>query len=475
MELHMQQYSTFIFDSYDCSEADKAIRLHYALFSPEGMVRFTETIKLPEEMPFNPKDPDLDRALFNLHLAGGISYYKTCLPKTIEIRSGKLTSAQASFWNTMYEKGLGEFFYRNNINFHGVVNFPATAEHFTPPSALIRSVHLQPIVPIGGGKDSTLTMELLKEAGFDVTLLRIGKHPLIEKAAEIANLPLWNIGRLLSPKLFELNAEGALNGHVPITAYINFLSVVIGLLSGRSDVVFSNERSANEGNIEFHGMEINHQWSKSIEFEQAFQQYVSTFVTKNVTCFSLLRTLGELKIVELFTNYPQYFSCFSSCNRNWKLLKGKRWTPSDMGNSEEQARRQGGDMRKVPEREGWCGTCPKCAFAFSLFAAFLPKADLVQIFGKNLFADASLMPLFKELLGLEGFKPFECVGTPEETAAAFILARRRDDWDDDVIMKMFIDEALPSITDEEEMIGEAMLPTKEHCIPDEFLSIIERV
>ncbi len=454
----MHQYPTFIFDSYDCSEADREIRLHYALFSEEGMVRFTETIKLPEEMPFNPADPDLNRALFALHLAGGISYYKTCLPKNIEIRSGKLTSAQASFWTEMYEKGLGEFFYRNNINFHGVINFPATAEHFTPPSPMVRDTHLLPIVPIGGGKDSTVTMELLNKAGFDVTLLRIGKHALIEKAAEISNLPLWNIGRSLSPKLFELNAEGALNGHVPITGYLHFLSVVIGLLSGRSDVVFSNERSADEGNVEFHGMEINHQWSKSVEFERMFQQYIATFVTKNVACFSLLRPFGELKIVELFIQYPQYFDACTSCNTNWRI------TTKPLSPLGGKGLGIGGGL--------WCNTCPKCAFAFALFAAFLPKADVERIFGKNLFTDETLLPLFKELLGLEGFKPFECVGTPQETAAAFILARRRDDWDDDVIMKMFIDELLPAITDEEEMIGEAMLPSPDHCIPGDFKNVI---
>lgn len=446
----MNQHQTFIFDSYEFDAPNRAIRLHYSL---DGIIPFTETIKLPEEMDVDESDPDLDRALFALHLIGGISYYKTCLPPEIEIKSGSLTSAQASFWNELYEKGLGEFFYKNDIDFRGLIRFPATAEHFATPMPVKKDATPNIIVPIGGGKDSTVTMELLKKAGYDITLLRIGKHTLIDTIAKKTDLPIWNLGRGLAQQLFELNAEGALNGHVPITAYLHFLSIVIGLLTGRTHIAFSDEASADVGNVEFHGMEINHQWSKSIAFEKAFQEYVSTYVTKNATCFSLLRPFSELKITEKFCEYPQYFGLCTSCNVNWKILKDPQQHPS-----------AGAGL--------WCHNCPKCAFVFAMMAAFLPKQDVEKMFGKNLFADEKLLPLYRELLGLEGFKPFECVGTPEETAAAFILARKRDDWDDLPVMKMFIDEALPEVTDEDEMIGEAMMSSTEHCIPERFQSIV---
>ncbi len=262
---------------------------------------------------------------------------------------------------------------------------------------------------------------------------------------------------------------------MPITAYLHFLSVVIGLLSGRTHVAFSDEASADEGNVEFHGMEINHQWSKSVAFEKMFQDYIATFVTKNVTCFSMLRPFSELKITEEFTKYPQYLDLCTSCNVNWKIL----------GSSELRGREAASDskleapfdraqdrLRSKPMSK-WCGSCPKCAFVFAMLAAFLPLKDLEKIFGENLFADEKLLPLYRELLGLEGSKPFECVGTPQETAAAFILARRRDDWDDTPVMKMFIDEVLPEITNEEEMIGEAMLPSAEHCIPEIFQPLMK--
>src|SRR5690606_14232817 len=158
-----------------------------------------------------------------------------------------------------------------------------------------------------------------------------------------------------------LNEEGALNGHIPISAYISFLSVAVCILTGHTDVIFSNEESASEGNVEYKGKTINHQWSKSLEFERMFQEYLATYVTKDVQFFSPLRRFKELKIVELFVQHKQYLPLFTSCNRNWHILAKK----------------------EMPTL--WCGECPKCAFAFAMLAAFLPKDEIVPLFGKNLF------------------------------------------------------------------------------------------
>jgi hypothetical protein len=63
-----------------------------------------------------------------------------------------------------------------------------------------------------------------------------------------------------------------------------------------------------------------------------------------------------------------------------------------------------------------------------MMRAFLPAETVNKIFWKNLFADAALLPLFKELLGIEGCKPFECVGTNEEMLIALKLASERGFW-----------------------------------------------
>lgn len=330
------------------------------------------------------------------------------------------------------------------------------------------------LLPIGGGKDSVVTAELLKKSGANITLFRMGSHPLITDIAHVAGLPLITTKRTLSPALFELNEEGALNGHVPITAYLSVLSVLMALLYDFDAVALSSERSANEGNVEFKGLMVNHQWSKSLEFEKNFRRFVAESIGSPIEFFSALRPFSELKIAELFSHYPQYFSHVTSCNTNWKILKDKTNGPADRSAAPDQSKTdtKPGLDSKYPRREGWCGRCPKCAFVFATLAAFLPRKTLESIFGSNFYDSPELLPVFRELLGLQNFKPFECVGTREETIAAFLLAKERGDLQDTLAMKMFEKEVSPGVKDPEALLEKALAPAKHHCIPPQFLDAI---
>ncbi len=463
----MQSYDRFIFHSYAFSRTKGEIQLHYGL---DDHVRFTETLTLPRDFPYAPEIPTeaLNQALCLLHLMGGISYYKTCVPKAIEVRSGALDDTQAAFWNTVYQHGLGEFFYRNQIDFRGLVEFPATkspnANTDTQANRKLVTRNLvtrNVLVPIGGGKDSVVTLERLREAGFTVTLFRLGSHPILDEMAKIAGLPMITVERQLSPVLFDLNKQGALNGHVPITGYVSALAIVVAILCGFDAVAMSNERSADYGNVEYLGMEINHQWSKGLAFERLLQDYVARYVTGDMAYFSLLRPLTELAITRQFVRYPQYLRTATSCNVNWKILKDAR--PAD--------RSAAVSASTAPLHAGWCGNCPKCAFVFALYAAFLSKKQVTDIFGKNLLADETLIPLYRQLLDLEGFKPFECVGTPEETAAALILAHEQGGWEDSPVMVMAKEEVeLPE--DVHALIDQELQPSSDHAIPEEFRKAI---
>lgn len=453
----MQQYQTFTFVAFACFPEEGRIELEYRLRDPENggdPIEFKETLTFPPILEWDEsREEELNRALFLLHMIGGISYYKTCLPPRIEVGSGMLTEKQAEFWKTVYENGLGEFFYRNTIDFRGKISFPALAKEEpkpidAPDSGFTgKAPHF--LVPVGGGKDSLVTIKLLRKAGIATTLLRIGGHPLIGAQASLAGLPIFEVKRSLSPHLFDLNAAGALNGHVPITAYLHMLSVVLAILRGDSAVAFSNERSANEGNVEYLGMQINHQWSKSVEFERMLQEQIKPFT--DVQVFSLLRPYSELKITQLFSGYAPYFGVTTSCNENWKLFA---------------------KSKKVSKEKPWCGKCPKCAFVYAMLAAFLPKAEVVKIFGADLFADAALLPLYRELLGLEGIKPFECVGTADETKAAFFLAHERGDLEDTVAMKLFVKDVLPKMKDPQELVTTLLEPSKDHAIPERFWALL---
>jgi hypothetical protein len=278
-------------------------------------------------------------------------------------------------------------------------------------------------------------------------LFRLGHHPFIDAFAERAGVSLLNADRHLSPALFDLNAQGALNGHVPITAYVSILSVIMAILYGYDAVVMSNEGSASYGNVEYLGQQINHQWSKGFEFEQMLQKYLKESVGAPVRYFSLLRPMTELMITKIFSKSAQYFDVTTSCNTNWRIVKDR-------------------------PNERWCGVCPKCAFVFAMLAAFVPKQTLIEMFGgKNLFEDEKLLPLYRQLLDIEGFKPFECVGTPEETAVALILAAETREWDAAAVIKMAQKEAdLPD--DLHALIEQELTMTDQHAIPKPFDRIL---
>jgi hypothetical protein len=435
----MQSYQRFIFDSYELNTKKRTIQLRYSL---DDAVTFTETITLPPDIGLLDTHPDLDAALFALHLSGGASYYKTCLPKTIEVRSGRLDETQAAFWNKLYTHGLGQFFYENQINFHGLINFPVSVLASAPrPTSPAQATATKVLVPFGGGKDSIVTSELLKTAGTNQTLFRLRSHKLITKLAGIADLPLITAERALAPELFELNASGALNGHVPITAHISFLTIVIGLLGGFDSICFSNERSSSYGNVSYRGIEVNHQWSKSLEAQLMLTDYIRSFVTTAVSYDNPLRPLSELHIAKLFARYPRYLGTATSCNRNWSLT-----LPND-------------------DAPRWCCECPKCAFSFALLAAFLPLPQIVAAFGKNLFEDSQLLPLYRELWGVEGFKPFECVGTPEETNAAFYLTYRNNPNTPGPVMREFISRVLPTMSSPDKLVKQLLTPETSQTPP----------
>ncbi|HVI69298.1 MAG TPA: hypothetical protein VM581_02470 [Magnetospirillaceae bacterium] len=445
----MTTYKRFIFDSYKFDPTTRTIALHYGF---DDALHFTETITLSPDTPLEyTKSADFDRALFALHLAGGASYYKAFAPPHIEVRSGQLAPDQADFWNEFYTKGLGEYFYQNKIDWHGLIRFPRDEEaQTTIPHAAPRDPK-NALVPFGGGKDSQTTVELLKHAGIQSTLFRMQGHAFITELAELNDLPLIEVSRALDPQLFELNKQGALNGHIPITGYVTFLTLVVGILHGFDSIFFSNERSSDYGNVEYLGMQVNHQWSKSNEAERMMTEYIEAYITHKTRYLNALRPLSELHIAKLFTHYPQYFRHITSCNRNWLWNK----------------------LGQDPHQGRWCGECDKCAFVFAMFAAFLPLNTLVDIFKKNLFDDAALLSTYRQLWGAEAFKPFQCVGTPEETQAAIYLASRSDDYANTVIGREFIQHELPKIQDPQALVKAALTPDFSD-VPPYIATLIKR-
>jgi hypothetical protein len=399
----------------------------------------TETVTVPGA-PFvldAARAQAVEQALRLLHLFAGVSYYKAGVPDDVRIDSYSIDAETAALVETVYLNGLGEFAYRNGLNLRGRFRLPVQGQALQAPALGLRE---HALVAIGGGKDSLVSIEALRVLGIAETVTWIGGSQLIRACAERTGLPTLNIGRVLAPELFELNRQGAWNGHIPVTAVNSAIMVLAALLQGVDQVVFSNERSASYGSQIPGTGEVNHQWSKGWAFEQAFGEHLEKHVAADLHYYSLLRPLSELAVARQFARTDFYDAHFSSCNRNFHIL-GER-----------------------PVNR-WCGVCPKCHFVFLALAPFMPKMRLVRIFGRNLLDDVEQAGGFDALLEFQDHKPFECVGEGRESRAAMATLATRPEWNEDALVKRFIDEIRPQLDATDLQIEPLLVLDGEHRIP----------
>ena len=322
---------------------------------------------------------------------------------------------------------MWEFFYRNQLDPRGLAQFKS-AENAKNQNNNINFEADKLLVLFWWGKDSLVSVELLKKQGKKFDLFSFWKDfPLHAVAQEPTEAKRLIIKRMLDlENINKLLEKWYYNGHLPITWIISFVSLMVWYLYGYRGVITSLEKSADEGNTLYYGMEINHQWSKSKEFEDLFINYVETNITKDFFSKSYLRDWYEIKVVKEFSQYPQYFNHFSSCNRNFHIT-GSKLSWEDL----------------------WCWVCPKCWFVYTMLRAFIGKDKVNKIFNKDLFEDKSLIQLFKELLWIDGIKPFECVWTNEEMVIAFRLITQKEPDNMSEIITIFKNEIMSKLTTED--------------------------
>ncbi|HAU98903.1 MAG: hypothetical protein UX04_C0003G0065 [Microgenomates group bacterium GW2011_GWF2_45_18] len=394
--------STFHFDSYELKEDRQTIAFFYHLQLEDATHNFVETLQLHAPIPVSYSQKLLKNYLLSLHLALGISYWKLTCSNSVLVHSGELSDQQAEFWNTTYGIGLGEFYYKNQIDFRAIKPFIGThvAQSFASNTQPKPEKYL---IGIGGGKDSLVTLEVMKQHAlpFDSFIVDSGflfSHPL-HTVSEHLQSQLY-VNRHLDPSLFQLNSLGTYyNGHIPVSMIFAFIGTFVASAFGYSAFVVSNEASSNEGNVQYLGFEINHQWSKSTTFEKLFQQYLTTFGEQTSRYFSFLRPLNDLQISALFSQMTQYHAVSTSCNQAFRITN-----------------------TTTPVR--WCKSCAKCVFTYLMMKPFLTPDQRNTLFDGS-FPIERNSDLIAQLRGEKDTKPFDCVGTPEEVVQAMRLANHQ--------------------------------------------------
>lgn len=383
-----EKYKDFIYKKFSYEIKDKLEIKYY--FEIPGLIEFTPEIKIPKEVIINEIDKEyLEYLIGQIGLIELISYVKATCSKNIYIDAMYIDEEEIKFLKKTYYNGLGELLYTNGISIREDELFNIICRCSKKEMPKIKYQGEGNLICVGGGKDSCVSLEILKDETNNTCLLINPKTPQIE-CAEIAGYNKNNIvtvERILDRKIVELNNKGFLNGHTPLSALIAQISYLCAYLQKKKNIVLSNEASANESTVL--GTNINHQYSKTYEFELDFNRYMKNSLGLDIKYFSLLRGLSEYNIAKIFSNYKKYHSAFKSCN---------------LGSKENTWK--------------WCCDCPKCLFIYIILSPFTTKEERIKIFGQDLYERKDLEETFKSILGYTENKPFECVGTYEEARLA---------------------------------------------------------
>ena len=381
-----EKYPIFEYNSYDIIETENSFEVSFS-FAVPNLTEFKPTWSFPKPQGRGLDENSrkvLENTIFNLGMVEVVSYLKaTCSPKLV-IKCGSLNEEQIAWYKKLYINGLGEFFYRNNIveamNIDTFLDIKV--ENIESKKTELTEELTGNLVPVGGGKDSSLSLEVLKN--MDNMCYIVNPRGASRDSAVVGGYDgrIYAPKRTLDARLLELNKQGFLNGHTPFSAILAFSSYASAIILGRKHIVLSNEASANEANVS--GTNINHQYSKSIEFENDFREYVEKHICENgPNYFSLLRPLSEWQIVRAFVKTDKYFEVFKSCNVG-------------------------------PKQDIWCENCPKCLYVYIMVKAFLTDEDMARIFKTDMLDNEALRDIFNGLVYPDYDKPFECVGTKDE-------------------------------------------------------------
>ena len=435
-----ETYPAFTYESFTITEEkyQHTLRFHFNISDKE---HFYPTFMIPKQAIGNLPEDAWNSLAFHIGMVELISYWKVTGSPEVYIKPYHLSNQQMDWWKKLYYHGLGEFFHQNGIT--------TTQDGFMTLNSLAREsapyVHTElddnaVLVPVGGGKDSAVTLELLKSKDFHIKPFAINPRPAILETLDSAGLDrntLVRAERTIDPHLLELNERGFLNGHTPFSAVVAFTTLLFAGLTSSKHIALSNESSANEATLP--GTNINHQYSKTYEFEKDFRTYYQEYISDQFNYFSFLRPLDELRIASLFSRFNNHFPTFKSCNR--------------------------GSHDNV-----WCGECAKCLFTAIIISPFVNREAQEKIFGKDMLNDDSLTPLFDQLTGIADEKPFECVGTIDEVNTALGMAAQTWQKPYPALLQHFEKHKRPE-TDSFEKVLNGW--DDRHFLEDRFLKIIK--
>ena len=310
-------------------------------------------------------------------------------------------------WSTVWRNVWSQWRYENDaLDYPG----PAPLHELSsggPEPARVDEPSDRPLLFVGGGKDSLVAMRLLDEAGIAYDTYGYShsvygrsqlQHDLLTALTRHGtgarrHLRHWVFDDLLDSPVVELRPDlgtRTLAAAETPSSVFGVLPVLLAL--GATTPIVAHERSAERGSVVWEptGEEINHQWGKTLAAERLLGDYIRTHLVSGTDYTSVLKPIHD----------PTIFT-------------GLRGRPAAIA-----------DTHSCGVRKPWCEECAKCAYVWVNYLAFLGAAAARGSFRTEVAASPRAERHFRHMLGLDGHRPFDCVGTVAETRLAFQLAAR---------------------------------------------------
>jgi len=368
-----------IFEDYEL--CFPSIRFFYRA----GGKRYTSVarIDLPIELLEQLNRADHHPLFVNLGLSIAPAFFLLGDFESVCCACAKLEAADIEFQEFQLLECLGEFRYLQGLDPSRPVRVTSSSD-VALRAISFPNIEEKALILNGGGKDSCVSAELLKCIDLPFAWLNAFPNPPRDRVVASSGVSeAYSVA-------FTIDEEVARDavyawGARPYIYTIFSASLIVSYLKGFKYLVTGMENSADAPNLMYKGVEVNHQAGKTSAFEGFFNEFVQRSVLQDAAVFSIARPFTDLRLAEIFSHFPAYFDAFFSCNVG-------------MGTDK------------------WCNRCHKCAFTYLALYPFIDTETLINIFGEDLFESPELRKCIIELTG--SMKPWECVGTKEESKLA---------------------------------------------------------
>lgn len=311
-------------------------------------------------------------------------------------------------WKYIFHKIWAQWRWENDDPDYQGPSFSPTAKQPGPPVCEITPGEVNFLQFCGGGKDSLVAIKLLERAEllFDSFTYSSSCYGLAKPQHDLLGMLLkqgtpravrrqWIFDDFLDSPVLQLYKDTPTqNLTAAETPSSVFAALPYALQHGYTHLSLGHERSADTGQVfwEKTGEDVNHQWGKSLEAETMLNSYVRKHLVSNLSYFSILKAIYDVLIFNLVRADVELLKYAHSCNIE----------------------------------KPWCKKCPKCAYVWLSYMAWLPTEKVDSVFGNvNLFDLEENQTTFIQLLGQADRLPFECIGQKGETQLAFELCKQK--------------------------------------------------